>query len=336
MISLNIVANRYWNNTYTDLQYKHLQQHFTCYYGLDFFWENNFECDVYLFHWPEYIGIDYNQTIKRLYELKQKGKLLIGIYHNKYPHFNPSEENLKLYKDFYLLMDGIIHLGEYSVSYFKELYPKATAKHIIISHPIYEDVPNTISKEEARKKLGIKQNDFTALCFGNLRNKSEVKLLYKIFNKIKLPNKKLLIAGGKIDHYQSRIENLYNKLYKYRFCRNSVIHINKKINDKELQNYFNASDLLIIPRTDTMNSGVIYMGYFFKKAMLVPNVGNIPYTISKENNYIFDINKIEEISTIKFTDLQEKGKNNYNFAIENFSQEIVAKKISSFINELAK
>ena len=343
---LTIVASRNELNSYIMEQYESLKEYFDVVWGLDFFWEENFYSDYYLIHWPEYLTVffnkDFNIVLKkikdRLTTIKNQKSKLIGIYHNKYPHYNNTEENRKLYETFYSMMDGVICLGNYSVEYYMSIYKNFNTKIAVISHPCFNSIPNTINKENARKKLSISKDDFVILIFGALRNKEEVKLFYRAFKDCKIKNKKLLVVGGKIDHYSSTIEKIYNKIYRWWHVGNKLIYINRKVDDSELQIFFNSSDIVLIPRTDTLNSGVIFMAFTFGIPIVAPSVGNITEIIKGSENFLFnpkDRNSIANSLNIASTsNLNEISQNNILLSKTIFSTQNIAYKISNFIISL--
>lgn len=321
--TLTMVANRNEADTYLMELYNNLSEYFVIYWGNDFFWEENFETHYYLIHWPEHIGCKPNEEClskleERINSLKSRGAIFAAIFHNEYPHYDNSEFNKKLYKIVYGGADKIIHLGEYSINLIKEIIPETQAKeHQVIPHPLFESIENTTSSKESREKLGFAENDFIVTIFGALRNKVEVKLAYKIFSKLKIKNKKLLIAGGKIDHYSSFPEKIYNKIYRYYHCGNNLLHINKRIEDNEIQIYFNAADAILIPRPNTLNSGVALMALTFNKPFVSPSVGNLTELALATGNKTFNKENIASavniISNIKNTTTKVpenyKGKN---------------------------
>ncbi|MBR4264901.1 MAG: glycosyltransferase family 4 protein [Bacteroidales bacterium] len=344
--TLAIVASRNELNSYIKEQYESLKEYFDVVWGLDFFWEENFYADYYLIHWPEYITNFYNkkfdsvlETIKeRLISIKNNNSKLIGIYHNKFPHYNNTEGNRKLYETFYSMMDGVICLGYYSANYYKSTYKNFNTQITIIPHPCFNSIPNTISREDARKNLSINKDNFVILIFGSLRNKEEVKLFLRAFKDSNIKNKKLLVVGGKIDHYSSIIEKIYNKIYRFWHAGKNLIYIDRKVDDNELQKYFNASDVVFIPRTDTLNSGVVFMAFTFGKPVIGPSVGNITETLKDSGNILFNPNNRESIANAlnlaSTSNLNEISQNNISLSKTIFSTQNIAYKISNFIISL--
>lgn len=344
--SLAIIANRNELNSYIHEQYDSLKEYFDVVWGLDFFWEENFRADFYLIHWPEYIANFYNNSFdtiitnlqKRFTSLKKKNAILIGIYHNKHPHYNDTDNNRRLYDIFYSNMDGVICLGYYSADYFKSRYPTTKSKIAIISHPCFGSVVNTISKTEARTKLSLSKNDFVILVFGSLRNKEEVKLFYRGFKDCSINNKRLLVVGGKIDHYSSWLEKIYNKLYKIWHTGKRMKHIGKKVKDEDLQIYFNACDVVLIPRTDTLNSGVLFMALTFGKPIIAPKIGNLTEIIEGTNNFMFNPQNRESLqnalNNAAKSDLEAISTYNKNLCKTKYAPNIIAKEIYDFVCSL--
>ena len=69
----------------------------------------------------------------------------------------------------------------------------------LVPHPLYDNFGPIISKQEARKKLGINEEDKVILFFGFIRKYKGLDILlnaFKILNsQLRIQNLKLLIAG---------------------------------------------------------------------------------------------------------------------------------------------
>jgi glycosyltransferase involved in cell wall biosynthesis len=143
---------------------------------------------------------------------------------------------------------------------------------INIVHPIYDNFGDIVSKEEARKHLGLPVHEKIILFFGFIRKYKGLDLLLEAMNdsRIKEDNIKLLIAGefyDNKDEYESIISkyNLANSLYlRTQFIDNS-----------EVKYYLGAADFVIQPYKHATQSGVTPLAYHFEKPMLVTNVGGL-------------------------------------------------------------
>jgi glycosyltransferase involved in cell wall biosynthesis len=143
---------------------------------------------------------------------------------------------------------------------------------INIVHPIYDNFGDIVSKEEARKHLGLPVHEKIILFFGFIRKYKGLDLLLEAMNdsRIKEANIKLLIAGefyDNKDEYESIISkyNLANSLYlRTQFIDNS-----------EVKYYLGAADFVIQPYKHATQSGVTPLAYHFEKPMLVTNVGGL-------------------------------------------------------------
>lgn len=147
-----------------------------------------------------------------------------------------------------------------------------TANRVYSPHPMYETYGPAVSKEEARKKLGLNPNDKIVLFFGLIRHYKGLDLLLEAMAApgVKQNKIKLLIAGEFYEDpekYKAQITALG--------IREQVILHEKFIANDEVKYYFCACDLVAQTYRNATNSGVTMVGYFYEKPMLVTNVGGL-------------------------------------------------------------
>ncbi|MCU0359702.1 MAG: glycosyltransferase [Bacteroidia bacterium] len=139
-------------------------------------------------------------------------------------------------------------------------------------HPMYETYGEAVSKDAARKKLGLNSNDKLVLFFGLIRHYKGLDLLIEAMSAkaIKQNNIKLLIAGEFYDDSE-KYKSLITRLGLW---DNVILH-EKFIANEDVKYYFCASDLVAQTYRNATNSGVTMVGYFYEKPMLVTNVGGL-------------------------------------------------------------
>lgn len=229
-----------------------------------------------LFNWQTPTEEQIAQAFKCLIEWKQSGKIIV-TRHNYLPNHGNVDVYKKVYDFFFLHADVIIHLGNFSLSEFGLNMEKIKAKQVIIPHHIYQFYSNNVSKEIAKKKLGIAEQYKVVLCFGKIRTEREKQLIKKAFGALKLHNKFLLIPrwkyssirAGKIDKSINMVKHMLYKNFKRFYFTDEVIA------DDDIQLYFNASDVVLLPRENHLNSGVLFLGLAFNKIVVGTEKGNI-------------------------------------------------------------
>ncbi len=185
--------------------------------------------------------------------------------------------------------DGFIAMSEKvlnDISLFSQ-----TTKKIHAPHPMYETYGAAVSKEEARKKLGIPLEDKIVLFFGLIRHYKGLDLLIEAmaYPGVRLTGARLLIAG---EFYEDK-ERYMNCMKNYEFDKdNTIILHDKFIANEEVKYYFCAADIVAQTYRNATNSGVSMVSYFYDKPMIVSNVGGLPeivindkcgYVVGKSN-----------------------------------------------------
>ena len=143
---------------------------------------------------------------------------------------------------------------------------------INIVHPIYDNFGDIVSKEEARKHLGLPVHEKIILFFGFIRKYKGLDLLLEAMKdiRIKEANIKLLIAGEFYDN-----KNEYETIIAKYNLANSLYLRTQFIDNTEVKYYLGAADFVIQPYKHATQSGVTPLAYHFEKPMLVTNVGGL-------------------------------------------------------------
>lgn len=139
-------------------------------------------------------------------------------------------------------------------------------------HPMYETYGPVVTKEEARKKLGLDPKDKIVLFFGLIRHYKGLDLLMEAMAhpELKKQNVKLLIAG---EFYEDK--QPYLDLIESKHLQDQVILHDTFIANDEVRYYFCAADLVAQTYRNATNSGVTMVGYYYEKPMLVTKVGGL-------------------------------------------------------------
>lgn len=139
-------------------------------------------------------------------------------------------------------------------------------------HPMYETYGAPVTKQEAREKLGLNQDEKIILFFGLIRHYKGLDLLLEAMShpEIKKQKIKLLVAG---EFYDSK--QVYLDLIKTKHLEDSVILHDKFISNEDVKYYFCACNLVAQTYRNATNSGVTMVGYYYEKPMLVTNVGGL-------------------------------------------------------------
>ncbi|MDB5210802.1 MAG: glycosyltransferase [Sediminibacterium sp.] len=151
------------------------------------------------------------------------------------------------------------------------LFTSKPAQQVV--HPLYDNFGEAVTKEEARKKLSLPENEKIILFFGFIRKYKGLDILLEAMNdeRIRKAGIKLLIAG---EFYEKREE--YDLLVEKLGIASQLIQRTDFIADSEVRYYLSAADFVIQPYRNATQSGVTPLAYHFEKPMLVTNVGGLP------------------------------------------------------------
>ncbi len=174
------------------------------------------------------------------------------------------------------------------------------ARYVRAVHPTYNAFKmQDMSKEEARRQLGIREDEKILLFFGFVRKYKGLDYLIDAMPEIVdyLPDCKLLIVGDFGEDKQeyldqfSRAKAAINKgVSSINIAGASEENKNDYgpairvydgyIPDKEVENYFAACDVVVLPYISAIQSGIVQIAYGFDKPVIATNVGGLPDVVT--------------------------------------------------------
>jgi glycosyltransferase involved in cell wall biosynthesis len=152
----------------------------------------------------------------------------------------------------------------------------------VIPHGIYDHYKK-IERNVAKSTVGIKE-DFVILFFGLLRPYKGVKYLIKAFESLpedSIEKSRLLIVGETWEDKESK------ELAKESEFSNKINVVDRYVSDDEISLYFSASDVLVIPYTRALQSGVAHIGMAFGMPIIASEVGGLKESLVKYEGTVF-------------------------------------------------
>ncbi len=318
---------------------KNIPSNFTLDIDLAPFWEvENPPYDIIHIHWVEALfdWQEVDQTAitkleKRLQTLRKQGKKIVITRHNAIPHRKAKFDAL-LYQKSFEYAHAIFHMEKFSHTEYLDYYSRydwaKNQAHYFAPIIQFTQLPNQISPQAARQKLKIPKEKFVFMVLGSIRNTAEKNLLESIAQQLTNPKDMLFVAQWPF--FGSRpIWKQYKQLqYKLKYPKHRF-QAAQPIDDQEMQIYLKAADVLISPRMDSLNSGLISLGFSFGKTVLGPSVGNMKDILTKTKNPMYnplDLHTLgQSLQEAKTVTAQNKGDENLAFAQKEWSWQQVGK-----------
>lgn len=233
----------------------------------------NFSPDIIVVrYWLPFMGPCLG-TILRIAK-KNRHTKIVCIADNIIPHEKrPGDAAFTRY--FLKAVDAFITMSEKVLGDLRTIESKKSAQ--FVPHPLYDNFGEKISKDEARRKLGLNNNDKIVLFFGFIRKYKGLDILLDAMKIVKaqtiargLPPVKLLIAG---EFYED--DKPYLQQIKDNGIEDVLILKTDFVPDSEVKYYLCAADVVIQPYRNATQSGVTPLAYHFETPMIITNVGGL-------------------------------------------------------------
>lgn len=219
-------------------------------------------------YWLPFMGPALGTILRRV--RKNGHTIIICIADNIIPHEKRIGDRA-FTKYFLKSCDAFITMSEKVMNDLRTFEKEKPAR--LVPHPLYDTFGEIISKSEARKFLGLPEQDKIILFFGFIRKYKGLDLLLEAMadEKIRQAGIKLLVAGEFYEDqrpYMAMMERL--KLHDRLIVRTDFIP------DSEVKYYLCAADAVVQPYRSATQSGVTPLAYHFERPMIVTNVGGLP------------------------------------------------------------
>ncbi|MBT8400280.1 MAG: glycosyltransferase family 4 protein [Rhodothermia bacterium] len=186
----------------------------------------------------------------------------------------------------------------------------STSRFLIIPEGSYADYyTNQISKGEARRSLGISGSGLVLSFVGGIHPYKGVRDLVETFVEIGDEDWRLLIAGNPSDSDYAEDLLKQARMDDRIVCRFEFIH------DEDLQIFFNASDVVVLPFREIENSGSVILAMSFKKAVVAPSIGVVGSRLQHQAELLYKPGELAQgliaLKDVSISFLEGVGESNY-------------------------
>lgn len=239
--------------------------------------------------WHPFFAFSYYILCKFL---NNKIKILF-VCHNVFPH-----ESFPLVKQLTkkVLKQGDMYIVQSKIDErnLKKLFE--SPHYVRTVHPTYNAFKKqNLTKSDARKLLNIEEDENILLFFGFVRKYKGLKYILEAMPEIHKSIKKckLLIVG---DFWEEDKKEYLHQIDLYNI-NNQVEIYDGYIPDDEVEKYFAASDLVVLPYESATQSGIVQIAYGFNIPVIATRVGGLPEVITdNKTGYLIEPKDTEELA----------------------------------------
>lgn len=222
--------------------------------------------------WHPYFAPCYYMLCKCIKNIK-----ILFVCHNVFPH-----ERFPMDR---ILAKAVLRQGD---RYIVQSRMDAEDLQTIIKDPIFRQTVHptynafrleNMSAEEARSRLGIRMDEKILLFFGFVREYKGLKYLIQAMPQIVrcIPGAILLIVG---DFSGEESKKQYVEMIARKQVQDCIRIYDGYIPDREVEKFFAASDLVMLPYISATQSGIAQIAYGFEKPVVATNVGGLPDVVA--------------------------------------------------------
>lgn len=211
-------------------------------------------------------------------ELRERGGRLVWTVHNVLPHecaYPDVEAGLR--GDLAARADAVHVMCAETPALAADHYEIPADRVAVIPHGSYVDVyPNIVTGEQARLELGLDPAHVVLLFLGGIRPYKGIEDLLDAFDIVshERPHHRLVVAG--------RPGNFHGVDALRARCRAhpAVVEYFEPVADTDLQVFYNAADVAVLPHRQVLNSGGLQLAWSFGRPAIVPRAGCLTGQVS--------------------------------------------------------
>ncbi|MEZ5985951.1 MAG: rhamnan synthesis F family protein [Hyphomonas sp.] len=252
-------------------------------------------------------GARVDRFIQQASRFVRLGGRIFWTVHNILSHERRYlEHELRLVRALCELADAIhVHDAD-TVQLASEYYDIPRNKILVAQHGNYiGTLPDTISKEDARARLGLPQHALVFVMFGQLRPYKGLDDLLAAFTRFAAERSDcwLVIAGKPLDISVEELKQRISHL------DNVILHP-AYVPDEDVQVYLRAGDIAVLPYHSVLTSGSVFLAFSFALPVIAPRIGLLGNMIGDGvNGYLYDADDADGLETAmrRFTTMPGVG-----------------------------
>lgn len=178
---------------------------------------------------------------------------------------------------------------------------------VIQDLPFHYYYQNKTTKSEARQQLQLTDSQFVYLFFGEIKPYKGLHDLIPVFKNFAQPTDRLIIAGKSYD------ADYFEALQKLADNSETIIWQHRFIEDNEVQTFFNAADVVVLPFVRIDHSGSVDLAMSFSKPVITLKTESMSKLLSNQTNLLFEnpSDLPQCLQQAKEVDSQAIGQQNY-------------------------
>ncbi len=229
-----------------------------------------------------------DRTLFTLY-FKLLGKKLVLTAHNVNAGKRDSRDSIMNRLTLKLQYKFADHIFVHTEKMRNELIEEFAVKnnHVsVIPFGINNAIPQTaLTFSEAKLRLGLQSRDKTILFFGNIGPYKGLEHLVEAFHTVlsRDANYRLIIAGKHRTGAEQYVNGIREEIAE-EVRRARIIQRIEHIPDSDVELYFKAADVLVLPYTFVSQSGVLFLGQSFGLPVIATDVGSLRDDIVENEN----------------------------------------------------
>ncbi len=213
-------------------------------------------------------------------EFQDRGGRVVWTIHNVLPHeLHHLGPELALCRELAARADAVTVMNPSTAALVGDWYPLPSDRTIRIPHPSYRgEFRDDVSREEARRRLGIEPDEIALLFVGQLRPYKGLRELSRAFDELHREDRRfrLLVAGEPGPGFTDADRRALEAAEPGRTVRIG------RVPDDEMQVWCRSADLMVLPYRAALNVSLVSVAATFGLPVALKDAGGQGYLAAEE------------------------------------------------------
>lgn len=287
--------------------------------------------DIIHSQWIIFSPVDY----WCLKQLKRQGKRIVVTIHDILP-FNQKFYDYYYHKKIYELADRIIVQAPDNVERFHVLFPENRVPVHMIPHGHFMDYVTRQDQNISREKLGIPADKFVFLFFGQIKKVKGVDTLLTAWSGVlknhpEMREKAILVIAGSVWKADfGKCEEIIEKEGLQKYLKLDI----RYIPDEEVDYYYGAADICVLPYYEVYQSGVLQLTYAQQKAAIVTDIPAFTDIVDESRGFLCRPQDADSLTAAMLAAYEQRNrlpqmaKAGYDYISKRFDWDLIADDIA--------
>jgi glycosyltransferase involved in cell wall biosynthesis len=206
------------------------------------------------------------------------------------------------------------------------------APYRLVPLPVYEIFKSSLSRSEARERIGLDPHDRVVLFFGYVRKYKGLSVLARAMKIVRSTLAVKLVVAG--EFYEDLL--CFEKEVQELGISKDVLIFDEYIPNEDVGTYFVSADVVALPYLSATQSGIAQIAYNFDTPVIVSDVGGLRESVIEgKTGFVIPANDEQALAAAIITFFHQRGTEDFAANVRQYKTQFSWDRIAEAVEGLA-